>query len=203
MNDGTNLPTLDDLQRWSSHPNLSPEQRDLINNVLNDSDPDGRLDQIRQNAGYWSFLHDYFGGTPTVDAFNARIGELDQALNQRLPEPVQTERGLHDVSFMRLPDGTALGPRDAQLLIGSIQTEPAYMSTSLGQNPAVVDGQPFSYRIHMDLPEGSNGVWMGGNSAYPNQRELVLPRGTRYQITSVDTSARDAAATRSSRSAPR
>lgn len=66
------------------------------------------------------------------------------------------------------------------------------MSTSLGQNPAVVDGQPFSYRIHMDLPEGSNGVWMGGNSAYPNQRELVLPRGTRYQITSVDTSARDA-----------
>ncbi|MCP9980038.1 ADP-ribosyltransferase [Actinomadura madurae] len=192
MNDGTNLPTLDDLQRWSSHPNLSPEQRDLINNVLNDSDPDGRLDQIRQNAGYWSFLHDYFGGTPTVDAFNARIGELDQALNQRLPEPVQTERGLHDVSFMRLPDGTALGPRDAQLLIGSIQTEPAYMSTSLGQNPAVVDGQPFSYRIHMDLPEGSNGVWMGGNSAYPNQRELVLPRGTRYQITSVDTSARDA-----------
>ncbi|URN07043.1 hypothetical protein LUW74_29425 [Actinomadura madurae] len=192
MNDGTNLPTLDDLQRWSSHPNLSPEQRDLINNVLNDSDPDGRLDQIRQNAGYWSFLHDYFGGTPTVDAFNARIGELDQALNQRLPEPVQTERGLHDVSFMRLPDGTALGPRDAQLLIGSIQTEPAYMSTSLGQNPAVVDGQPFSYRIHMDLPEGSNGVWMGGNSAYPDQRELVLPRGTRYQITSVDTSARDA-----------
>ncbi|MGW5418488.1 ADP-ribosyltransferase, partial [Actinomadura geliboluensis] len=192
MNGGNGLPTLDTLNQWASNPNLTPDQRALVDHVMSAADPADRLNQIAGNANYWSFLHGYFGETPTVDAFNARVGELDQALNQPLPEPVQTERGLHDVSFMRLPDGTALGPRDAQLLVGTVQTEPGYMSTSLGRDPAVVDNNPFGYRIHMDLPEGSRGVWMGGESAYPDQRELVLPRGTRYEITHVDPDARDA-----------
>ncbi|WP_285693324.1 ADP-ribosyltransferase [Actinomadura sp. NBRC 104412] len=185
MNGGY-VPRTADLHRLWSNPGLSPQQRALLQHILSFPNPEHRIAGLVQSSQQREFLAQYLGGPPTVDAFNQRIAELDQALNQPLPEPIQVERGLHDVSFMRLADGTPLGSRDPALLVGSTQTEPAYMSTSLGRDPATVDGNPFSYHMHIDLPPGSRGVWMGHDSAYPDQRELILPRGTRYEITSVE-----------------
>ncbi|WP_395103588.1 ADP-ribosyltransferase [Actinomadura sp. SCN-SB] len=185
MNGGY-VPRTADLHRLWSNPDLSPQQRALLQHILSFPNPEHRIADLVQSSQQREFLAQYLGGPPTVDAFNQRIAELDQALNQPLPEPIQVERGLHDVSFMRLADGTPLGSRDPALLVGSTQTEPAYMSTSLGRDPATVDGDPFSYHMHIDLPPGSRGVWMGHDSAYPDQRELILPRGTRYEITSVE-----------------
>ncbi|WP_131760980.1 ADP-ribosyltransferase [Actinomadura fibrosa] len=177
--------TIGDVQRMASRPDLNPQQREAVNQILGSPDPLRRLGNMGEAAGYRQFLHNYFGEPPTVDAFNRRIGELDQALAQPLPEPVQTIRGLHDVNFMRTSDGSPLGNRDPRMLIGSTQTEPGYMSTSLGTNPAVVDGNPFEFRIRLNLPPGAHGVWMGTQSEFPNQRELILPRGVQYQITNV------------------
>jgi hypothetical protein len=147
--------------------------------------PERRLLELRYQHGELGRLWQYLGGDPTPEAFWRRVGELDQALHQPLPEPVETNRGLHDVSFMIAQDGLPLGNRDPRLLVGARQQEPAYMSTSLGRNPAVVDGDPFEYRIRMRLPAGSHGLWMGRSSDYPDQRELILPRNVRYRITGV------------------
>ncbi|OLT29523.1 hypothetical protein BJF79_40765 [Actinomadura sp. CNU-125] len=185
-------PTEADLRRIQAGFPLDPNQRALVDSLLSDGNPEALIGRVVGNGGYHQFLEGYFGETPSVDAFNRRMGELDQALDQPLPEPVQTERGLHDVSFMTAADGSPLGARDASQLIGSVQHEHAFMSTSLGRDPAVVDNNPFPIRIHIDLPEGARGVWMGEQSAYSDQRELVLPRNTRYEITHVDTNARDA-----------
>ncbi|MBE1533364.1 ADP-ribosyltransferase [Actinomadura algeriensis] len=185
-------PTAADLPRIQANPNLDPSQRALVDSLRNDPNAPAIVNGIVNNGGYHQFLEGYFGERPSVDAFNSRLDELDQALDQPLPEPVQTERGLHDVSFMTAADGSPLGARDASQLIGSVQHEHAFMSTSLGRDPAVVDNNPFPIRIHIDLPEGARGVWMGQQSAYSDQRELILPRNTRYEITHVDTNARDA-----------
>ncbi|WP_131736236.1 WXG100-like domain-containing protein [Actinomadura roseirufa] len=179
------VPSLADVERMAARPDLQPHQRDIVNQVLHSPDPGRRLSEMVSAARHRRFLRGYFGEQPTVEAFNRRIGELDRALGQPLPEAVQATRGLHDIDFLRALDGGALAGRDPSWLVGTTQTEPGYMSTSLGENPAVVDNNPFEYRIRINLPEGAHGVWMGTNSIYPDQRELVLPRGTRYQITNV------------------
>ncbi|MFB4301422.1 ADP-ribosyltransferase [Actinomadura sp. NTSP31] len=184
MNGGM-VPSAADLHRIWTRPDLTVQQRNLIHHVLSAPVPDSRIQHMVDSTKQRMFLTDYFGGEPTAEAFHNRIAELDQALHQTLPEPLQTIRGLHDLSFMTAQDGGALGNRDPRLLVGMTQTEPAYMSTSLGRDPAVVDNNPFEYRIHLDLPEGSHGLWMGRDSRFPDQRELILPRGTQYRIDSV------------------
>jgi hypothetical protein len=166
-------------------PDLTDYQRQIVQYVLSHESPELRLQEIWRQHQDHERLSQYLGGEPTPEAFWRRIAELDQALHQPLLEPVETVRGLHDVSFLLAPDGTPLGNRDPRMLIGMTQTEPGYMSTSLGVNPTVVDGNPFEFRMRMRLPEGAHGLWMGTRSAYPDQRELILPRGTRYRITNV------------------
>ncbi|MBO2460220.1 WXG100-like domain-containing protein [Actinomadura violacea] len=166
-------------------PDLSDYQRQIVQHVMSYESPELRLQEIWRQHQEHDRLREYLGGDPTPEAFWRRIGELDEALRQPLLEPVETVRGLHDVSFLLAPDGLPLGDRDPRLLIGMTQSEPGYMSTSLGANPTVVDNRPFGLRMRMRLPAGAHGLWMGRRSAYPDQRELVLPRNTRYRITNV------------------
>ncbi|MDL4814886.1 WXG100-like domain-containing protein [Actinomadura opuntiae] len=173
------------LEAMRHRTDLNDYQRQIVEYVLAHDEPGLRLNEMWRQHLEHDRLSNYLGGDPTPEAFWRRIAELDQALHQPLPEPVETNRGLHDVSFMLTPDGTPLGNRDPQLLIGATQTEPAYMSTSLGVSPAVVDRNPFEFRIRMRLPAGSHGLWMGRRSEYADQRELILPRNTRYRITNV------------------
>ncbi|WP_131903026.1 ADP-ribosyltransferase [Actinomadura rubrisoli] len=175
----------DELRRMWSRPDLTDYQRQIIRHVLTQARPDLRLQEMWSNFGQREHLREYLGAEPTPDAFWRRINELDHALNQPLPEPVQALRGLHDVSFLRAADGNPLGGRHPLMLVGSMQSEPAYMSTSLGADTTQVDGQGFRYRLHLDVPAGSPGLWMGRSSAYDDQRELILQRGTSYYITGV------------------
>lgn len=185
LNGGTMPVHRDQLMQMWNRPDLTDFQRQLIQHVVTQTDPEARLQELWQNHRQREFLRQYLGGEPTLDAFWRRINELDQALSQPLPEPVQAVRGLHDVNFMLASDGRPLAGRHPMLLVGAVQYEPGYMSTSLGSGTTEVDGKGFNYRLHLNLPEGARGVWMGRSSAYPDQRELVLPRGTRYYIRSV------------------
>ncbi|MGH3392958.1 MAG: ADP-ribosyltransferase [Actinomadura sp.] len=182
---GGRAPSLGDVYDAAARTDLTPDQRHIVNDILNDHNPGARLEAWLNYAGQRGFLTRYFGTFPTESDFWHRIDEIDRALDQPLPEGVQVQRGLHDVRFMIDAQGDPLGGGDPQSLVGTTQTEPAYMSTSLGVNPTIVDGNPFTYRLHLNLPEGSPGLWLGTNSVFPDQRELIVPRGTQYRITAV------------------
>ncbi|WP_344279186.1 ADP-ribosyltransferase [Actinomadura napierensis] len=182
---GGAMPHSHQVRHMLTRPDLTPYQRQLVDYVTRQPNAQARLLQMWNNHLERERLRDYLGGEPNTDAFWRRIGELDQALNQPLPEAVQVLRGLHDVRFLTAADGAPLGDRHPSLLIGATQMEPAYMSTSLGVNTTQVDGKDFEIRVHMNVPRGAPGLWMGVRSMYPGQRELVLPRGVRYRVTSV------------------
>nr|WP_276516420.1 ADP-ribosyltransferase [Streptomonospora nanhaiensis] len=128
-----------------------------------------------------------YDGFPSSDDLLNRIDTLDRAMeNSRLPESLETLRGLHDFTHL---DGFDPGNPDVfdalRQLIGVRQVERGYMSTSLGNEPAVIDGNPYPYKINFSLPAGMRALWMGTESHYRTQRELILPRDMEYIITNV------------------
>ncbi|MCY9784113.1 hypothetical protein KIK06_09430 [Nocardiopsis sp. EMB25] len=133
------------------------------------------------------WLHEWFGGpdpTPANAAEVRRVLEenldaFDAATRNPLPEAVQIHRGLRDIDFMLDP---VRGIHDPSDLIGEDFIERGYMSGSLGVEAAF--GPPsHRYQLHIDVPRGYDALWMGRNSLYPNQREIILSRGTRLVFT--------------------
>ncbi|WP_121435114.1 ADP-ribosyltransferase [Actinomadura pelletieri] len=169
-------PSMSDIYDAAHRTDLTPEQRHIVDDILNNPQPGRRLEAWIQHSGARGIIARSFDGFPTVAEFNERVRLIDQALSHRLPEGVQVLRGLHDVNFMNGFNGN---PRS---LIGTVQTEQSFMSTALGRTTPPIDGQHHPIVMHMDVPEGSRGLWMGRNSLFPDQRELILPRNTRYEI---------------------
>ncbi len=180
-----NPPTNDQLQALANRHDLHPEQRRIIQSILAAPSPSRRTKEIWDNAKTIRQMTHNFGRPVTPDLLSAHRAGLDRALARPLPERVEVVRGLRDISFMRIDNlGTELGSGgDPRLLIGTRQTETGYMSSSLGARPpAHFDGP---VRMELDVPAGTHAGWMGARSAYPDQRELILQRGTEYEITEV------------------
>ncbi|MFF3317236.1 putative T7SS-secreted protein [Streptomyces sp. NPDC003035] len=111
-------------------------------------------------------------GTPDV---LRNIDEVDRALAGRpLPEDVMVVRG-QGVSHYGVDH-----PGD---LVGRTETDPGYMSTSLGDHPVgAFEGKPGI--LHLRVPEGTDALWMEKVSHYGmGERELLLGRGTSYKVT--------------------
>ncbi|WP_433524281.1 ADP-ribosyltransferase [Nocardia pseudovaccinii] len=179
------MPTKSDLEALARRPDLNPYQRQWVDYLRAQPDTQTRLDKLKENEQNWGFLHHYFEGPPTVERFNQLIAEIDAAITTPLPESVQVIRGLHDISFLETAEGHLLGNGDPRALIGTVQAERSHMSTSLGTNLTQVDGHNYRIRVEMNVPAGTPGLWMGRNSHYPDQRELILPRNLEYRITNV------------------
>ncbi|WP_040689517.1 ADP-ribosyltransferase, partial [Nocardiopsis lucentensis] len=174
-------PTLQDIQDAYGRPGLTPDQRNMIVDILTSGDPDRTLADLRDDAGRAGHLVDSFGHFPTLQDLYDRISLIDQALDASyLPEPLEAHRGLWGVNFM---DG--FDPDDPQALVGTVQTEAGYLSTSLGDGAAIIGMPRWPVHLHLTLPAGTRGLWLGGNSTAPEQRELLLPRNTSYRITGV------------------
>ncbi|MGY2061501.1 ADP-ribosyltransferase, partial [Nocardia gipuzkoensis] len=130
----------------------------------------------------------YLGLPGSVDSIARQIELLDQATRRPVPisEPLRLVRGLVDIGFLLDMDGNRLGARDPALLIGTVQTEPGFLSTSVSRDMVTMpDGRVFKYRLNLVLPVGGHGLWIGRRSGVPDATELLLPRSTRYRITSV------------------
>lgn len=180
----TNSPTIRQLRMLANRTDLSPEQQHIIRSILSDRLPDRRAQEIWRNASTLGRMMHDFGRPITHDLFYAHLAGLDRALARPLPERVEAVRGLQEVSFMTIDEfGTELGSGDPRRLVGTIQTETGYISSSLGARPpARFDGP---VRMEFDLPAGTHAGWMGARSAFPDQRELILQRGTQYEIREV------------------
>ncbi|MDE3721978.1 ADP-ribosyltransferase [Nocardiopsis sp. N85] len=180
LNDRT-APTLEDLRAARHRPDLTPHQRHLVERILGASDPQAELDHYRDNSGESGGMADLNDGRyPRLEDADRLMGRLDATITQRFPETTVAVRTLFTMDHL-----AGYVPGDPRRLVGTVQRDAGYMSAALGDEPAVVGDEPDPIRIHLLLPAGTPFVWVGDASAYPNQREILLPRGTRYRIRGV------------------
>ncbi|WP_206538968.1 ADP-ribosyltransferase [Nocardiopsis lucentensis] len=175
-------PTLEDVGHAHTSPDdLTDQQRAIVGDIMTSRDPDRTLTYWTGQAGFAGRLSDSFGRFPTVEDILARIGIIDQVIGDNpLPEPLATLRGLKSISFMN-----GYNRDNLHDLVGTVQTEPGYLSTSLGATVQAPGLEHTPYHLHLPLPHGTRGFWLGSHSAFPDQRELLLPRGIQYVITGV------------------
>ncbi|WP_304455297.1 ADP-ribosyltransferase [Nocardiopsis sp. YSL2] len=179
---GGRTPTMEDVLAAAARMDtLPPVLRSVVEEITAAPDPGAELAMWRGWAGLPGYLVDLFGRLPTLADLHARIGVLDAAIGSSpLPEAIVTHRGLSRADFL-----TGFTD-DPGTLVGTVQHEPGYLSTSLG---AGVFGYAGGYvdpvQIHFTLPPGTRALWVGRNSRFPTQRELILARDTDYLITAV------------------
>ncbi|WP_073384392.1 hypothetical protein [Nocardiopsis flavescens] len=180
VNDRT-APTLDDLREARGRPGLTPRQRNLVERVLADPDPEEALRDVLERSGESGAMAEFNGGRyPRLEDAERLMGILDAAIGQHLPEATAAVRTLYSMDHLTGFDG-----RDPRSVIGHVQRDPGYMSAALGDVPAVVGDSPDPIRIHLRLPAATPFLWVGDASLYPEQREIFLPRRLPYVIRQV------------------
>ncbi|MFB4317475.1 hypothetical protein [Actinomadura sp. 21ATH] len=184
LNDGV-MPGADDVARLLLRPNLAPIDGIVLRDLASDPAGAARLHQMAVDARRHDDLRAILGEKPTRDSFNAMRDRLDDALARPITEPGQVVRDLDDPGALRLAEGGMLGARDPRSLVGTVQTEPGYVSIP-PHDPDSGDGPRSNYRLRLDVPEGAQGVRTADGGLY-------LPRGTRYEITGVEERGVDAA----------
>lgn len=104
---------------------------------------------------------------------------IDNAMAaQPIPEDVILHRGTVQSAFEL--DGKTLGYGDDMTkIIGSVQVDWGYMSTSVG-NSAAFSNQAVQLKIR--APAGTPGSYVQMFSKFSTERELILPRGTHMYV---------------------
>jgi hypothetical protein len=113
-------------------------------------------------------------------------------------EHMDSAMGAHETPHeMTVHSGTMHDPRKMQNAEGVVH-HPAYMSTSLdphiahkfAHTQAVRESSEDMHTLHIKVPAGSKGAYVGhlSGNANPSEREFVLPRGSnlKYHRTDVD-----------------
>jgi hypothetical protein len=179
---GIRPPLLYHVHAMDALPDLSPAHRAIVDDILSHPDPAARLEQMRQEISPHAVkvVENRFGHFPNLDEINAETAILDRTTDHPLPEGLEVTRSLSSVSFMTGFD--PMNPHDLRALVGTVQVEPALMSTRHGDIGGWADRpEEYPYQLHLEVPAGTRGVWLGGD-----QRELLLARKMRYLITDAN-----------------
>jgi hypothetical protein len=89
-------------------------------------------------------------------------------------------RGINSIDYIKGYDGS-----DPRSLVGLTHTDAGFTSASLGSTVVPTTPHPIRYVVHLDIPQGNPGLWIGPEALHPEQRELLLPRGTSYTFTTA------------------
>ncbi|WDZ92958.1 ADP-ribosyltransferase [Nocardiopsis sp. HUAS JQ3] len=183
---GGRWPDLARLEEAVERGGLSPEQERIVRGVLDNPYPEAALENLRERSGRAGRIAESLalGGEPAhfPDAPEALalIRRLDRATSQPFPEGFEAVHGMYH--HRHLLDG---GSTDPHTLAGTTHVEQGYLSVSLGNVPSAAGGSPVDL-MRLTVPEGTRGLWVGDRSQHPGEREVILPRGTRYRITAVE-----------------
>ncbi|MER5420342.1 ADP-ribosyltransferase [Streptosporangium roseum] len=121
-------------------------------------------------------------GSPRDSNVQADIDALDAAMAKSVvPEDVIVHRGVGADYVQRL-GGNVKDPASMRALIGKVSGEDAYLSTSAGQQSALAHKD---IQLMMRVPKGTHGINVMPISASPNERELLLDRGTNWVVHDV------------------
>lgn len=150
----------------------------------------------RYNAANKSTLQDYTGsyyrawndhlrateGKPTQ--YQSIIKLMDEAMGvQPIPEDVILHRGIGRGSNPFSLGGARLGEGDdLTRLIGSVQVDHGYISTSVGAEAAFSGSSAYPIQLKIRAVAGTPGSYVKSFSHFGSERELILGRGTRMYV---------------------
>jgi hypothetical protein len=109
-----------------------------------------------------------FGKWPSAEEVVDKIRLLDSAVDNPLPEGLLVRRCLKEVDFLA-PGNSPFG------LVNTTWKEHGYTSAAMGRNISFPNNS--RVHIHFAIPEGARGLWIGQNSSFPHEREIVFARG--------------------------
>lgn len=126
------------------------------------------------------------GELPSTSYYRESTALADAAM-QPIPEAVLVRRGTFFDEFEfptvgRVADKYSIPPPDPKDLIGTVQTQYGYMSTSVGKRAAFA-GNPVN--MDLKLPAGHRAAWARPYSSFRAENELLLSRKTRFFIHDV------------------
>lgn len=150
---------------------MTPDERTALRDYSNENPP-GVTDppDYKDINGY---LRGQRPGTPEVID---HVASMDRALTIKpVPENLEVIR----------ETGASAFDRPVEMLPGSVQREPAYLSTALGPDPTF-DPTATKPVLHLDVPAGTPAMYMDGVSKFPSERELLLGHGLSYQVDRVE-----------------
>lgn len=104
------------------------------------------------------------------------VDTLDYAIEKsKVPFDISVYRGVRYAEDLK-----NFFTNDAK--VGGTWSDPAYLSTSLDKTSfSAFKGADVSFKIN--VPKGSSGAFLNGDlSKYPNEAEMLLPRGTKFRI---------------------
>lgn len=157
---------------WAdAQANLSPDERAALRDYSSENPPG--VSDPPDYKDINGFLRGQNPGSPAVDS---HIAAMDRALGVRpTPENLEVIR----------ETGASAFDRPVEMLPGSVQHDPAYLSTALGPDPTfdVTQTKPV---LHLDVPAGTPAMYMDGVSRFPSERELLLGHGLSYQVDRVE-----------------
>jgi hypothetical protein len=166
-----------------SWPLLQP----LVDDLRRSDDASSRLDfwknHLSRRLHNIHELYLIYGHFPSYEEIASDMAGLHRLTDQPLPEGIQVSRSLADVDFIQGFD--LRNPDDLKALENTIQTEPAYMSVSLGDVgywSKTTAAERYQHTMHLELPAGTRGFGAGYNEMY----EVILAPGTRYRISRVN-----------------
>ncbi|WP_317847025.1 ADP-ribosyltransferase, partial [Nocardiopsis deserti] len=183
---GGQWPDLARLEEAAKRGGLSPEQERIVRGVLDNPYPEAALENLRERSGRAGEITESLalGGEPAhfPDASQvlALLRRLDRATDRPFPEGFEAVHGMYQHRHL-LGEGST----DPRTLAGTTHVEQGYFSISLGTVPSAAGGSPIDL-MRLTVPQGSRGLWVGDRSQHPREREVILTRGTRYQITAVE-----------------
>lgn len=157
-------------QNWSeAHGQLTDDQRAALHGYTCEKEPgdSGPPDYSDINGALRGYA-------PMTEEVRQAVGNLDQALElQPVPEDVMVVRETGWDSFAG----------DIDDLVGSVQQDPGYLSTALGNEPTF--DKNAEVVLHLEVPAGTPAMYLAGLSEYSSERELLLGRGQKYEVTNV------------------
>ncbi|APC34958.1 hypothetical protein A9R04_09780 [Nocardiopsis dassonvillei] len=183
---GGRWPDLTQLREAAQRGGLSPEQQRIVRGVLDNRYPEAALENLRVHSGRAGEIAESLalGGEPAhfpdAPEVLALFRRLDRATGHPFPEGFEAVRGTYEYQHL-LGEGNT----DPYTLAGTTHVSPGYFSASLGTVPSAAGGSPVDL-MRLTVPHGSHGLWVGDRSQHPGEREVILARGTRYQITAVE-----------------
>lgn len=106
-------------------------------------------------------------------SFKWKIEVFDKAFTHELQESLQVVRGVNFREFAGMKPGES-------------GVWHAYTSTTVKPQGAGFGGGSTSTRMTIRLPKGTKVAPINGNGYHPSEQEIVLPRGTRFRLITLE-----------------